>query len=149
MSQLLVNLPTGEVEYYPNDSATSRPHHKVVAVTPDIETLLGQGGPFRWQPDDLENPEGSGALIKMELEDPVPSEIEPAQLREWLIRNGKLNAVNAAISALPDPEKTIMASWFEYARQIRRSNPKVVALAQALGMTDEQVDQAFREASQF
>jgi len=66
MRQLLINTPTGEISYYPlGDAPTSIPYSLIVDVTPEINDVLAQGGPFTWLPDDLENPTGKGSLVKV------------------------------------------------------------------------------------
>jgi hypothetical protein len=80
---------------------------------------------------------------------PVPPVITPAQLRLWLNNAGiPANSVDNAIAAIPDEKQRQEASirW-EYTTEIRRDNPLVDALAQTLGLTEAQVDQAFRDAA--
>ena len=64
MPQLRIDSRTGEVEYHPHGGAASLPHHMIVDVTDEIQAQLDVGGPFRWEPDNLEDPSGPGKLIK-------------------------------------------------------------------------------------
>lgn len=66
MPRLLVDLRTGEVEFYPLGDVAERPHCKVVEVTKAIQKQLDAGGPFRWEPNDLEKPDGPGKLVKID-----------------------------------------------------------------------------------
>lgn len=145
MDYISTHNQTGYVTFYPAGvRPPSRSWATVREVTPTMQATLdearAEGKGVKWE---------DGELVKVALVTPVPAEIEPAQLREWLIRNGKLAAVNDAIDALPSPQKEIMASWFQFAVKVRRNNPKVAAIAQALQMSGEDVDNAFREASKY
>jgi hypothetical protein len=59
-----------------------------------------------------------------------------------------LAAVESAIDAIPDAlqRDSVRVEW-EYAPHVERSHPFLIPLAAALGLTAEQVDDAFREAS--
>ena len=78
----------------------------------------------------------------------VPSCVTPRQARLMLatIPAGEgtlLDAVNAYITAQGG---TVAVEW-EYALDVQRNNPAVLAAATALGLTDEQLDQMFIEAA--
>lgn len=90
-----------------------------------------------------------------EPEQPQQTAIEPvraAQIRQWLIDHDLLEIVESALDnaqAWPD-EKTRLkakARW-EYEVNIHRDDPLVVLIAQRLGLTPLQLDQAFIEASE-
>lgn len=82
--------------------------------------------------------------------DGVPESVTNAQLREWLIRAGKLNDLKAAIGAISNTtERAVMDSWFTHSLTVRRDSPKVAVLAAAISMTPMQVDAAFIAASKF
>lgn len=71
------------------------------------------------------------------------------QVRLWLIQNGiSLSQVDAAIAAIPDAaqREAVRVEW-EYAPYIDRDHPMLVPLADALGLSEEQLDAAFEEAS--
>jgi hypothetical protein len=79
----------------------------------------------------------------------VPASISARQIRLWLVRHGiSLSQVDAAIDAIPDQlqRDSVRVEW-DYAPYVERSHPMLVPLAEALGLTAEQVDQAFIEAS--
>lgn len=78
----------------------------------------------------------------------VPTFVTPRQARLMLasIPAGEgtlLDTVNAYIAAQGG---TIAVEW-EYALDVQRNNPAVLAAATALGLTDEQLDQMFIEAA--
>ena len=56
-------------------------------------------------------------------------------------------AVDAAIDAMPEPQKSAARIEWEYAAEVRRDNDFVAGLAPALGMTDAQVDALFVAAA--
>lgn len=79
----------------------------------------------------------------------IPQTVSARQIRLWLIQhNFQLSQIESAIDTIEDPlvRETVRIEW-EYAPYIERSHPWLVPLAQSLGLTEEQIDQAFREAS--
>lgn len=80
---------------------------------------------------------------------PVPPSVTARQIRLWLVTHGiSLSAVELAIDAIPDAQQREMVrvEW-EYAPYVERTHPMLVPLAAALGLSEAQVDQAFREAA--
>jgi len=78
----------------------------------------------------------------------IPESISARQIRLWLINNGfQLTQVENAINNIEDPitRETIKVEW-EYAPYVERNHPMLTPLAQALGLTENQVDQAFIQA---
>jgi hypothetical protein len=78
----------------------------------------------------------------------VPDSITARQIRLWLINNGfQLNQIENIINNIEDPtvRETVKVEW-EYAPYVERNHPMLIPLAQALGLTENQVDQAFIEA---
>lgn len=73
------------------------------------------------------------------------------QIRAWLIGNfgiGIIDQVTAMIQAIPDATQRLLAiQQWEYANNVLRDNPFVNQIASALGMTSEQMDAAYLEAS--
>ena len=95
----------------------------------------------------------SGTVIGMnqsaDLTPPVPESVSARQIRLWLVRQGiSLAAVDAAINAIPDQlqRDSVRVEW-DYAPYVERTHPMLVPLAAALGLSEEQVDQAFVEAA--
>lgn len=77
----------------------------------------------------------------------IPQKITARQARLALHSIGKLSDVPAAIAALPEPQKTNAEIEWEYATHIERNNPFVAVLADALQLTDDQIDQLFIEGA--
>jgi len=80
---------------------------------------------------------------------PVPSSVTARQIRLWLVSHGvSLAAVEAAVDGIPDQQQRelVRVEW-EYAPYVERSHPMLVPLAAALGLSEAQVNAAFREAA--
>ena len=75
--------------------------------------------------------------------EPVPSAVSMFQARAALLAAGLYEAVDAAIQQAGGVN---LVAW-EYATEVRRDSPMVQAMAQQLGLTDEQVDDLFRQAA--
>lgn len=79
----------------------------------------------------------------------APRAVSARQIRLWLADHGiSLAAVDAAIDAIEDAQQRerVRIDW-EWAPYIERTHPMLVPLAATLGLTEEQVDQAFVEAA--
>jgi hypothetical protein len=79
----------------------------------------------------------------------IPKNVSARQIRLWLVQHGiSLSQIDGAIDSIEDPiiRETVKIEW-EYAPYIERSHPWLMPLAQSLGLNEEQIDQAFREAS--
>ena len=77
----------------------------------------------------------------------VPSEVTMRQARLALLGAGKLTLVDAAIDALPEPQRSAARIEWEYSSAVQRHNGFVEALGPALGMTPEQIDALFVAAA--
>jgi len=73
--------------------------------------------------------------------------VSPRQARLALLGAGLLTQIEAGIAALPEPTKTAVTIEWEYATHVDRNSQWVGALAQALELTDEQLDQLFEVAA--
>jgi len=79
----------------------------------------------------------------------LPKVVSQRQLRTQLRLNGfDLNDVQTVIDSLPEPNKTIAQVAWDYAITFELESPLLRNLAYALGMTDEDVDNIFINASQ-
>jgi hypothetical protein len=72
---------------------------------------------------------------------PVPQQVTPYQARVALLGAGLLDTVNALMAHEDTPAPAKIA-W-EYATYIERHSPFITALAPALGLTEQQVDDLF------
>lgn len=79
---------------------------------------------------------------------PVPQSVTMRQARLALLGAGLLDDVDAAIAAIPDATQRRAAEieW-EYAQTVDRHSPFTQQLASGLGLTSDQLDALFSQAS--
>lgn len=77
----------------------------------------------------------------------IPSAVTMRQARLALLAAGKLSLVDAAIDALPEPQRTQAQIEWEYSQEVRRSNPLLTLIAPALGLDDDGLDALFVQAA--
>jgi hypothetical protein len=101
----------------------------------------------------LANPEWANIEAVSYTEEPEPvAPVVPEQVTLWQLRAvleimGLEATVTAVIKGMPEGvESTVAWRAWEYANNIRRSSPTVIALKAILQLTDEQVDQIFIQA---
>lgn len=135
------NLSTGRIEPLPwrvrLPDGSTRTDPEQWASDPAALAAAGYVVTERTPEDDIVPPE------------PPPATVSARQIRLWLLGRGvSMAAVDAAINALPDAaeREAVQVEW-EYAPYVERSHPMLVPLAAALGLSEEQVDQAFVEAA--
>jgi hypothetical protein len=88
----------------------------------------------------------NGALVRRDVPqepEPVPQRITALQARRALLAADMLDQVEAAIARQP---RAIQIAW-EYATEIHRDDPMLVATAQAVGVDAAALDDLFRAAS--
>jgi hypothetical protein len=102
----------------------------------------------------LANPEWADIEAVSYTEEPEPvAPVVPEQVTLWQLRAvleimGLEATVTAVIKGMPEGvESTVAWRAWEYANNIRRSSPTVIALKAILQLTDEQVDQIFIQAN--
>ncbi len=78
----------------------------------------------------------------------VPQSVTMRQARLALHAAGLLTSVDAAIAAMPETDKTAAQITWDYASSVDRGFGMVPQLAEALGMTETQIDELFIAASQ-
>jgi hypothetical protein len=70
------------------------------------------------------------------------------QAREIVIRSGLFNAIETNINnIMNETERLIARNYWEYSEVFERNHPVLLTLVSALGITDEQLDNMFIEAS--
>ena len=74
---------------------------------------------------------------------PVPASVTPRQVRLLLLSQNLLSQVEAIIAASDEATKI---AW-QYASEFRRDDPLLLALAQQLNLTNQQVDEFFIAAA--
>lgn len=88
-----------------------------------------------------------GAVVLDPSLTPVPQVVTMRQARRALLGAGKLAAVETAINAMPEPDKSEARIDWDRSQEVRRDWPLVAALAPTLGLTDAQIDQLFITAA--
>lgn len=73
----------------------------------------------------------------------VPDSVSPSQARLALLAAGKLAAVKTAVASADDATQI----WFEYATVWERNNPILMSLGSALGLSSDDIDNLFKQAS--
>lgn len=81
---------------------------------------------------------------------PEPSlpDLAPYQFRAMLKLSGKQDDLYAFIEAMPEPEKTVAQAKLEYSLVFKRDNDLVEAARQAMGLSPEELDDLWLQASQ-
>jgi len=77
----------------------------------------------------------------------VPESITMRQCRLMLLNLKLLGSVDQAINSLPSPQKEQAQIEWEYAGEVRRDNPLIGQLMQALGMGETELDNLFIEGA--
>ena len=79
---------------------------------------------------------------------PVPQSVTMRQARLALLQIGKLDAVSAALAAIPDPARRTAAQieW-EYAQTVQRDSMLAGQIAAAVGLTSGKLDELFKLAA--
>ena len=77
----------------------------------------------------------------------VPRSITMRQARLCLHKHGMLAGVHPVIDALPEPDRTAAQIEWDYSSVVERRQGFVLTIAQALGISDEQLDALFIEAA--
>jgi len=79
----------------------------------------------------------------------IPSTVSPRQIRLWLVEHGiSLSTIDSAINSIEDEllkEKTKI-EW-EFSPYVERQHPMINTIGSILGLSVEQIDIAFTEAS--
>lgn len=74
----------------------------------------------------------------------VPESISQMKLRKQLILSGfSIASIDALIQSLPQPNRDLIYTMWEYAVVFDRHNPELNAMAEMLGVTQEQLDEIF------
>lgn len=73
----------------------------------------------------------------------VPPSVTMRQARLALLGAGLLDDIDAAINALPSPQKEAARIQWEYSQEVQRHHGLVASLAPILGLTEAQTDALF------
>jgi hypothetical protein len=136
-----VELLDSRGTYY-RTTTGERVEHTELGELPEGLTTEPRPGPFHvWQ-------DNAWTLdTEAERRARVPPSILMRQARLCLRRNGLLSAVQPAIDALPEPDRTDAQIEWDHSGAVERDRGFVLQIAQALGISDEQLDALFIEAA--
>lgn len=121
----------GVVEVLPTERPAAGPGQLVEEATPQ---LVGGTWQQAWSVRDM---------TEAEVKATVPFSVTPLQIRKALRQVGLKAAVDGYLATLPEE----VAEEWEYALEVRRDNPTLLAAADALGMSEAQADDLFRLAA--
>lgn len=68
------------------------------------------------------------------------------QCKLALLNAGKLQDVVNAINALPEPQRTAALIEFDYANEVERTSALLNTIANAIGLTETELDDLFNQA---
>lgn len=77
----------------------------------------------------------------------VPESVTMRQARLALLGAGLLAQVNAAVANIPGAEGDAVRIEWEFSSTVERNRPLALSLIAALGLTDAQLDDLFRQAA--
>ena len=74
---------------------------------------------------------------------PIPQVVTMRQARLALLQQGLLASIQPAIDSLDEPHRSAARIEWEYSQTVERLRPFVLLLAQALNLTDDDLDEIF------
>lgn len=86
----------------------------------------------------------NGVFSKAEVVVQVPQTLTPRQIRMQLTNSGLRQQVEDMVANSND---YALKDWWEYSLDYKRDNPILIDIATQLGLTDEQLDDMFIQAS--
>lgn len=93
---------------------------------------------------------GGATVTRLAMPAPAPVIVPTVSMRQAklaLYAGGHLAAVEAAISALPEPQRTLAQIEWTSAAVVERNSATVALIASAAGLTESQLDALFAQAA--
>lgn len=119
------------------------PSFECIEITPEIESSL-QTMYIPLLVNGVVVESASQEFIEQQQRSHVPESISQMKLRKQLILSGiSIASIDALIQTLPQPNRDLIYTMWEYAVVFDRSNPELNAMAQMLQITSEQLDEIF------
>lgn len=118
-------------------------------ITRDILNHLGQKIGVLNFPDGTSEQEIAAKLAVYSQPPPVViRDVTPRQIRQALILSGiSMQQIEDALNTLPEPQKSLAKTEWEYSIAFQRQRPLVLAVGQMLGWTSQQLDDLWRLAA--
>ena len=117
------------------------PDQSLHQIEPEFAYLLPVGSV------PISEEEAQAILAANQPPEPVPQIVTMRQARLALLGAGLLSQVDAAIDALPEPQKSAARIEWDYSSEVHRSRAFVQQLGAALGLTNQQLDALFTQAA--
>ena len=143
--------PEGYVFVFPTPQPEFNPVTQRVQETTPVLTIKGHYEQ-QWEVQEIfstqaEKDAAIAADIEAKRKASVPSSVTMRQARLALLGAGLLARVDAAINALPSPQKEAASIEWEYATEVQRSSGLVPMMGVALELDDAALDALFIEAA--
>lgn len=136
-----------EQGYYHPDrgywQTTGEPPAHILASYPagTIQVPLKPGAGYSWNGVQWQAPPPSPPA--------VPQVVTRRQARQALLLAGRLQDVQPAIDAIADPvQRGMVQIEWDDSQEFQRNRPTLLALATAIGMTSQDIDNLFTQAAQ-
>lgn len=85
-------------------------------------------------------------LLEFMLSKETPKQVTMRQTRLALLQGGYLTTINSAIAAMPGAAGDAARIEWEFSSTVERNRPLVAAMASALNLSPEQIDDLFKLA---
>lgn len=102
---------------------------------------------YAWQQFYSDHSTADGSLNLTPPKPRPPGKVTMRQARQALLAAGMLSQVDAAIDALEEPQRSVARIEWDYSQEVERNRELVQLLGPALGLSDDQLDELFREAA--
>lgn len=123
----------------------SEPSPEMLASYPagTLQVPLKPGAGFTWTGNTWAPPELVAPVVV------VPQVVTRRQARQALLLAGRLQDVQPAIDAIADPvQRGMVQIEWDDSQEFQRTRPTLIALATAIGMTTQDLDNLFTQAAQ-
>lgn len=136
----ILNDKNGGNEFFISERYTTETHKLIDAQRPEYNISFA----YKLVNNEwiVENQTLIDDYLKAQFKKTVPTQITPRQLRLQLLAIELLDEVEALCGT-----DRAMQIWFEYSLDFQRNDNMIISTAKQLGLTDEQIDNFFIEAS--
>ena len=115
---------------------------EILTIDEDNKRVIVTRSIIPWTQEEID------AHLEAEFKALVPESVTKRQGRQQMILMDIIDQVQTAIDAISDPvQKALVQSFWDDSTEYERDHPQMTQLAQAIGFTDEQLDDTFIEAA--